>query len=541
MSSDNPGPDPGRPRTFGRPPPAPDFAPPSGEPPKPPRPRREGLPSTILIIAIVAIMIISLAVIPFAAPALERQLAERDRGPGDYPSAPSSPIDPGGRDEGGSGVGDPYFPNYGSGGWDAIRYNVHVDWSPDDAVLEGFTVIDARAEQRLRTLYVDLVLPVKRVTVNGEPADFRRDGFYDVRITPSKPVQAGTMFKVTVDYGGKPGGYAIDDKTPWWETDGEVGAAGEPESSAWWFPANDHPSDRARLTVSARVPAGLEVISNGRLVSRDRAQEEKFDTWQWDGLGLMSTYQSFIAIGDYEIREGTADGRSYVYAVSEQLPRRQRAKAFEALQTTPQVIKELEELYRPYPFDEIGGVVPAHDFWYAGLETATRPVYSAEAITSDDPSNLIVHELAHMWFGAQISLEQWNDIFLNEGYASYAEWQVAERRGGPTTADRLRRTYDRLGGRADFWRIRMDDPGRNHLFDAVYLRGPMTLQALRNVIGDRAFDELTSNWLRRRGAQSLEDWMAAAQQVTTVDLDPFFEVWIEGERAPARTAENGLG
>jgi aminopeptidase N len=541
MSSDShlPGRDPIGERTFGRPPQVADFPPPIEQPPPAPsRRRREGLASTIMIISIVVIMIVAVAVIPVVAPILERQRGQD--GPGTYPSGPSTPLDPGGPAEGGSGVGDPYFPNYGSGGYDAQKYTVNVEWSPDDETLTGFTVIDARAEQRLRSFYVDLVLPVSKVTVNGEEATFRRDSFYDVRITPRKPVAANTGFRVAIDYGGNPAGYKINDKTPWWSTDGEVSAAGEPESSAWWYPANDHPADRAQLAVSARVPAGMEVISNGDLITRDRAAEDRFDTWQWGGDGLMNTYQSFISIGQYEVREGTADGRPYVYAVSEQLSRDQRDRAFKALQTTPAVIKELEEIYTSYPFDEIGGVVPAHQLWYAGLETATRPVYEAEAITADDPSDLIVHELAHAWFGAQISLEQWNDIFLNEAYASYTEWLVTERRGGRSSADQLQRSYERLGGSAGFWRVTMDDPGRDHLFDVVYLRGPMTLQALRNVIGDEAFAELTQSWVGRQGAYSLEDWMAAAQQVTTVDLDPFFDAWIEAETAPARTPQNGL-
>ena len=86
----------------------------------------------------------------------------------------------------------------------------------------------------------------------------------------------------------------------------------------------------------------------------------------------------------------------------------------------------------------------------------------------------------------------------------------------------------------------MIDPSRAHLFDAVYVRGPMALQALRNVLGDEVFFRFTRDWAQTPGSRSLEDWMAAAQASTTVNLDPFFQAWIYSPTAPARTAENGF-
>ena len=106
------------------------------------------------------------------------------------------------------------------------------------------------------------------------------------------------------------------DEPPWRTGDDEWTVAGEPESSAWWYPANDHPSDPALLDVSVRVPKGYQAISVGRLASKDTAQEADFDTWHWVMSEPMPTYASFLAIGHYELREGKADGRPYVYAAS---------------------------------------------------------------------------------------------------------------------------------------------------------------------------------------------------------------------------------
>ena len=86
----------------------------------------------------------------------------------------------------------------------------------------------------------------------------------------------------------------------------------------------------------------------------------------------------------------------------------------------------------------------------------------------------------------------------------------------------------------------MIDPGADQLFSTVYVRGPMALQALRNVIGDDAFFTLARDWSQRPGSRSLEEWMVAAQSHTTVDLKPFFDAWIFATVAPARTAANGF-
>jgi aminopeptidase N len=198
-------------------------------------------------------------------------------------------------------------------------------------------------------------------------------------------------------------------------------------------------------------------------------------------------------------------------------------------------------MFGPYPFTELGGIVPAHRLWFGGLETQTRPVYEARSILNRGfEPGLLDHELAHMWFGDNVTVRQWNDIFTTEGYASWAQWGANELTGGRKANDALNRAYDRLKDNDAFWKITMIDPGRSHLFDAVYVRGPMTLQALRNVIGDQAFFSLAKDWAQDPGSRTLEEWMAAAQAHTTIDLGPFFRAWIYSPTAPARTAANGF-
>ena len=139
-----------------------------------------------------------------------------------------------------------------------------------------------------------------------------------------------------------------------------------------------------------------------------------------------------------------------------------------------------------------------------------------------------------------MTVRQWDDIFDSEAYASWAAWAWAERTGGPTAQSELLRLYGRAQDAKDFWRVTMSDPGRRNMFTTVYARGPMALQALRDVMGDEAFTRLNTEWAQDPGSRSLEDWMAQAQSLTPTDLGPFFQAWIYGTTVPARTAADGL-
>jgi aminopeptidase N len=443
--------------------------------------------------------------------------------------------------DGEAGLGDPYYPQAGNSGYDVTKYQIMINWDPATQSITGTTTISAQATQRLNSFYVDLALHTDKVTVNGVPAQSAARGFSDVYIKPAQPIAIGSTFQVVVNYSGKPGEIKQGDLQPWLATDGEWIVAGEPESSAWWYPANDHPSDPALMDVSIRVPAGMKAISVGRLESADAGNEKNFDTWHWIARQPMASYLNFMAIGQFELKQGVDQGLPYVYAVSEKLTAEQRKTAFAALLTTGRRIRTLERMFGPYPFTELGGIVPAHRLWFGGLETQTRPVYEARSILNRGfEPGLLDHELAHMWFGDNVTVRQWNDIFTTEGYASWAQWGASELTGGRKANDALNRAYDRLKDNDAFWKITMIDPGRSHLFDAVYVRGPMTLQALRNVIGDQAFFSLAKDWAQDPGSRTLEEWMAAAQAHTTIDLGPFFRAWIYSPTAPARTATNGF-
>lgn len=443
---------------------------------------------------------------------------------------------------GNDGVGDSYFPGQGGQGFDVSNYDINLTY--DGRLLRGSTTVEAATTEKLDAIHLDLQLPVSEVKVNGEPAEFKVRGADDLMITPKRDIPSGQAFTTTVTYAGDPASADREPtEQPWWDGANTVTAVGEPYVASWWFPANDHPRDPAHMNVRLTVPAGVEAITVGKLINRDEGTSRETDSWHWQTDKPLVTYTSFLTIGQYEIQTGTTqegmtEPRPYLYAVSEEIERTEREKAFAAMRTTPKWVAELEKIYGPYPFDEIGGVVPPHDLWFGGMETQARPVYGRQSILNPDfADRLIIHEMAHMWFGDTVHLQSWSDLFLNEGYASHAEWLVFEQTRDKSANEQLTRRANQMP--PEFWQTTLDDPGANSLFDTVYIRGPMALQALRNVMGEDEFQEFSAEWATRVGPHSIQQWFDAAKAATDKDLQPWYDAWMSGTTMPPKTKEVG--
>jgi aminopeptidase N len=174
------------------------------------------------------------------------------------------------------------------------------------------------------------------------------------------------------------------------------------------------------------------------------------------------------------------------------------------------------------------------------METQTRPVYP-DLTDLDDRSQLMVHELAHQWFGDSVTPARWRDIWLNEGFARWTELLWVETHGGRSAAAWLRANYPRHG--RWFWSVRIGNPSPVNLLSwPVYDRGAMAVQALRQRIGDEAFFALLRRWTTRyrHGNATIEDFQRMATTVSGQDLAEFFRAWLFTPGRPAPTADNGI-
>jgi aminopeptidase N len=439
---------------------------------------------------------------------------------------------------GSAGIGDRYFPVYGNGGYQVAHYDVDVSFNPATERLRGRTVVRGIATQHLSRFNLDLVLPASKVLVNGRPAAYERTR-HELVVTPRRALAPGQPMSVVVRYAGVPENVRANGAKPWVTTrDGAV-ALGEPEIAAWWYPSNDHPSDKASFDITLRVPHGVEAISNGRLVSRKRHQAST--SWHWREDDPMATYLAFAAIGQYDVVRGqTAGGRPYLYAYSQRLGE-DEATARKALRATGRITGWLSRTWGPYPFDEIGGVALGKWIGFA-LENQTRPVYSGAFFAFGANKRVVVHEMAHQWFGDKVALERWRHIWLNEGFATYSEWLYLAHAHGVTADRSFARVYRQYRSADGFWDVPIGAPGPRRLFNQpVYVRGAMTAHALRHKIGSDSFFRLMRTWVRTTdGDGTTGEFIRLAEVVSGQQLDRFFRVWLFQQSRPRPTVVNGF-
>jgi aminopeptidase N len=440
---------------------------------------------------------------------------------------------------GSPGAGDPFFPMAGNGGYDARHYSLDLDYTRDSETnrLTGKAVMIARATQNLHRFNLDLrdFLTVSSVEVGGRAASFTHSG-QELSIDPRPKLKAGRIFVVSVEYAGTPEPIVDPDGSieGWIPTDDGAFVVNEPQGSPGWFPVNDTPRDKATYDIEVTVPSGRVAMSNGILLSR-RERGGK-TTWHWLERFPMASYLATATNGVFETRFGRLDNGLPEYNAVDPQTRVNTASspnpnlAWERLEPQGEIVDFFSELYGPYPYESIGGI----------MDWAPNVGYSLESQTKANYWRIVgpltvVHEVAHQWFGNAVTLAFWRDIWLHEGFATFSEWIYDERHGGPPA----QQVYDELCAldpSDDLWSpapaaLR----GPEELFHTpVYDRGAMTLQALRNEVGDETFFGILRTWYaeNRRRNVTTADFIATAERESGRQLDALFDQWLYQEGRP---------
>ncbi|MET0134770.1 MAG: M1 family metallopeptidase [Kibdelosporangium sp.] len=426
-----------------------------------------------------------------------------------------------------AGAGDEYYPDDGNGGYDVADYDVSITYDPATKQLDGDTTVTAAATAGLNRFNLDLRgLDVETVTVDDRPAQFERTGEHELVITPPAPIAQGATFRTRVRYKGTPDKAedGVLGVNGWQETkSGGAFVAGEPHSASFWFPANDHPRDKAAFRLSARVPDGWSAVSIGR--EEPSSSADGWTTYKWVEPTRTATYLTTVAIDKWTIERSTLPGD--IPVLSAYAPGTENQKALEA--RLPEIIAFLSEKFGPYPQSAAGGIYLNEDIGFS-LETQGRPTYARW-------TNLetVVHENAHQWFGNSVTVDKWADICLNECFASYSQWLWAETKERQNLDQRYKSGVDRMKNREAFWENKLYGMGAGKEFEGVYDKGVFALHALRRQIGEPAFTRVLKEWpaAHKDGNASWVQFEEFVQQVAGQDLKGFFEAWFRGDKIPA--------
>ncbi|MFF4231633.1 M1 family metallopeptidase [Streptomyces sp. NPDC001820] len=427
---------------------------------------------------------------------------------------------------------DSYLPQHGDNGYRTTEYDLELDYRPYAGRLSGKARISAVAERELAEVALDLgPFRINRVLVDGaRPARYthRAD---KLRVRPAKPLRAGAAFTVEVRYAGVPRPVRTRDwgDLGWEQLEEGALVASQPSGARSWFPCNDRPSDKAAYRIAVTAPSPYTVVANGTLTSRTISASTT--TWVYEQPSPMASYLATVQIGPYELVEVQHPGQVPQPAA---VPRRLLGRFEHDFARQPQMMTAFTDLFGPYPFDDYAVVVVDEEL-DVPVEAQGLSIFGANHVDGRRGSErLVAHELAHQWFGNSLTVADWRHIWLNEGFAKYAEWLWSEVSGGPSAAALAAKSRAKLALlRQD---IRIGDPGVRRLFDdRLYERGGLTLHALRTVIGHAAFVKLLREWTasHRHGVVTTEEFIALAQRHSTHPLDGLFTMWLYDGKLPA--------
>ena len=255
---------------------------------------------------------------------------------------------------GAAGLGDPYYPLAGNGGYDAGHYDLRLAYDPGSGVLSGRAAMRARATQNLSRFDLDLSgLTVSSVQVDGRAAAFSRRG-QELVVTPARGLRSGCTFSVVVRYAGVPAAVTDPDGSTegWVRTPDGAFVVGEPVGAMSWFPSDNAPSDKATYDLRMTVPKGISVWGNG--VLRSRAGHGGTTTYWWQQRQPISTYLVTSTLGRFDRRTGRTRHGLPVYLAVDPVV---KGTPWTTLRRTAEVTDWEAAQFGPYPFSATGGVV----------------------------------------------------------------------------------------------------------------------------------------------------------------------------------------
>jgi aminopeptidase N len=429
---------------------------------------------------------------------------------------------------GASGIGDPLFPRLGNGGYDVKHYTLDLSANMDDGTVSATATIAAQATDDLSSFNLDLEgLEVSRIIVNGTPADYSRDD-HELTVKPARSLQKGQDFTTEIAYHGEPG-------AGWRKYDKGVFVASEPDGAAGWFPVNDHPLDKATYTFRITVPKPFVAAANGLL--KDTVDQGSTRTYLWEESKPMASYLATVNVSTFKVQTDTGPGG---LPIRNYFPADIKPEEIQQYTRTSQMIEFFSSIYGPYPFEAYGVAVADTSLGFA-LETQTLSLFGRKSTSRRSPQipseEVVAHELAHQWYGDSVSLKHWQDIWLNEGFATYSQFLWAEHIEGQQGIDsRIRNIYEASVVTERSTKGTTGRPTADGLFDTelIYLRGALTLHALRLQVGDDAFFRILRTYADRfrYGNAETSDFIAVAEEISKQDLKVLFNSWLYETKLP---------
>lgn len=444
-------------------------------------------------------------------------------------SVPTTPVGTSASPSDDNGIGDELFPALGNPGIDVEHYTLTLRYDPPRNQISATARLDVVMTEDREAFSLDSDGPdVSAVSVDGVPADFVAAP-PELLITPATQLDNGQRVTIVVTYTLSPAPVpsAAGEQVGWFPTPGGSYVLNEPEGARTWLPSDDHPSDKATFRFELTVPSGLTAVANGGLV--DHTSTASTDTWIWQEDQEMAPYMIQLLVGDYELVEGVGPNGLPLLSV---VLRGDREKMQAYLDTIDDQIDYFDDFFGTYPLDRYG-IAMTDSAPGLAMETMERSMFSRDDFSSgrlDSAQELFLsHELAHQWFGDAVSPARWVDVWLNESFATYAEWMWMDQLGVQLIDDAANAGLVAREPRSTAYPRARDLFGFNS-----YQGGAVILHALRKTIGDDLFFTLLRRWVADNvgTSRTTEDFVKLANEVAGQDLTEFFATWLYADVLP---------
>jgi aminopeptidase N len=427
-------------------------------------------------------------------------------------------------------VADPVYPDFGNPAIDVLHYELDLRWAPSSRTLAGTAKLTIRAARDIDQIRLDFARPLRadKVTVNGKAAKASHRG-HDLIIGAGQRLAKDTRVVVAIQYRGKPKtlpgpslrkdtkalGFTV-------RSDASVFSIQEPYGALTWYPVNDHPSDEALYDIALTVPRGWAGVSSGVLRGPSRSGDRL--TFNWHAADPIASY--LVALGIDKYRKHTATGPRGMRITYWVRPQDQ-ARALPVLRKTPQMLTWLEKRFGRYPFASVGAFAIPED---TGMETQTMMT-----LGRDVGPEVLVHELAHQWFGNSVGPRTWREIWLNEGFATYVQFLLYDIEVRGRSQTRMLAGMRQLDGQP---RRDHGPPGqykRDHFASSnVYIPPALMLHEIRKEIGDKKFFAMMRDWAKqhRNAEVDRRQFTSWLNRYTGRNLTRLVNRWLDSPTTP---------
>src|SRR5262245_51713327 len=420
---------------------------------------------------------------------------------------------------------------------DVEHIKLVLDLDPDTRRIAGTAALTLSViAPGTRTVTLDAVeLVIEKVTAAGKGLGFHHDG-RKLRVELGAELGVGDRVTLEVGYRGSPrrGLWFVGPDPGYPDKPIQVWSQGQDEDSRYWFPCVDSPSEKATSEVIVTVPSRFFALSNGELLDDTTTGDRRTLHWRLDVP--HSCYLVTLAAGELTaIEERWRD-----VVVTYYVRRGGEDQARRTLGRTPQMLELFSRRFGvDYPYSRYAQVLVA-DFIFGGMENTTATTLTDTVLLDDraavdyDVDALVAHELAHQWFGDLVTCRDWGEGWLNEGFATYAEYVWREHHEGRDSADLELEEWGEqyFGEDAERYRrtvaIKLYDEPIDIFDHHLYEKGGRILHMLRHLLGEDAFWRAIGHYLRkhRHGLVETRDLARAIDEATGRVVDWFFSQWV---------------